>query len=186
LHGLVQARAITSSALNRKGAVEATAAVLAASLPVLQSATGATPTAQVLRAVCAGTNGGVVGHSDVVGLNLGRLGTVPVSGRPNQAIDLPQVLRVVVNEQVRGADGSLTVTALHIRLLGGGVTGQLGSGDIRLASATCGRGTKSVPPATTRPPTVRPTTPPGPRTSGQVSVVPAGAPQTGDGTRAAR
>lgn len=193
LHGVVHARAISSKATNIDGRVNATAEILGASLPVLAPALGATPRADVLRARCTGTPDGVTGSSEVVGLNLGRLGTVPITGKPNQTIDVPQVLRVVINEQVRAADGSLTVTALHVRLLGGSATGRLGSGDIRLASATCGLGTSITPP-----PTTPPTEPGGGGQGGggqqggggaqggggQVSVIPSGAPQTGDGTLA--
>ncbi|TDP91835.1 choice-of-anchor P family protein [Labedaea rhizosphaerae] len=200
LRGVVTAQAITSSTSRTATTVTARAAIVDLRLPVLAAALGGTPSVQVLRAKCTGTGMGTAGSSEIAGVNLGRLGTVPVTGAPNQTIDVPQVARIVLNEQVKDIDGSITVTALHVTLLGGSVTGKLGSGDIRLASATCGMG-----PGTTTPPTTPPTvpstptvptppphqptvTPNAPADQGghQVRVVPAGAPQTGDGSLAGR
>jgi hypothetical protein len=67
------------------------------------------------------TSGGptVSGSSDLVNLTIN--GTpVSVNGQPNQLVDVPGVLRVVVNEQVPSLDGntgSITVNALHVTLL---------------------------------------------------------------------
>lgn len=200
LRGVVNAQAITSSTDRTATTVSARAAIVDLRLPVLAAALGATPSVQVLRAKCTGTGMGSAGSSEIAGVSLGRLGNVPITGAPNQTIDVPQVARIVINEQVKDRDGSITVTALHVTLLGGSVTGKLGSGDIRLASATCGvgSGTPTIPP--TIPPTTPPTTPtvPGPppnkptvtpnapidQGAHQVRVVPAGAPQTGDGSLA--
>lgn len=195
LRGVVHAKAITSSSESSAGTVRVTAAILDARLPVLAGAVGGTPSVRVLRAKCVGTGAGVTGSSEIAGLDLGRLGTIPISGKPNQTVDVPQLARIVVNEQHRAADGSLTVTALHVSLLGGRVTNALGHGDIRLASATCGRGSGGT---TTTPPTT-PEQPGGGDGGGQtggdnggtggngsqVKVIPSGAPQTGDGTMAA-
>ncbi|MEC3976189.1 choice-of-anchor P family protein [Amycolatopsis sp. H20-H5] len=180
LKGLVTAKVITSSAKHNSetGTVTSTASIVDATLPVLAGLAGSTPKAKVISSKCASTGSDVSGVSEIVGLDLGRIGTLPVATSPNQEIGIPGVLQVIVNEQVRHDDGSLTVNALHIKLLGGKLTDALGSGDIVLASATCGKatGNGSPPPATTNP---APTTGPG-----QVKVVPAGAPQTGDGSLA--
>ncbi|GAB2997437.1 choice-of-anchor P family protein [Amycolatopsis acidiphila] len=175
LKGLVTAKAITSSANHSEssGQVRATASIVDAALPVLAPIAGRTPTAQAITAKCTSTADGVTGSSELAGLDLGRLGKLPVSTGPNREVGVPGVVRVIVNEQVRHADGSLTVNALHIELLGGKATAGLGSGDIVLASATCA--------AATTPPSTPATPAPG---GGQVSVIPAGAPQTGDGSLA--
>ena len=193
LRGVVTAQAITSSSARTATTVTTRAAIVDVRLPVLGAALGGTPSVQVLRAKCTGTGMGTAGSSEIAGVNLGRLGTIPVTGAPNQTIDVPQVARIVLNEQVKDLDGSLTVTALHVTLLGGSVTGKLGSGDIRLASATCGMGagttttppTKPTVPTPPNKPTVTPNAPVG-QGGHQVRVVPAGAPQTGDGSLAAQ
>ncbi|WP_236792499.1 choice-of-anchor P family protein [Amycolatopsis sp. GM8] len=187
LRGLVTARAITSAAehATSTGQVEANASIVDATLPVLAGLTGGTPSASVIAAKCASTASGVTGSSQVVGLDLGQLGTVPVAAAPNTALGLPGIVQVIVNEQIHHDDGSLTVNALHIKLLGGQLTGALGSGDIVLASATCGKAT--TPPDAPGTPDA-PSTPASPNATaaglGQVSIVPAGAPQTGDGSLA--
>ena len=196
LRGIIHARAITSSSESNStdGTVKGYAAILDATLPVLGTAVGGTPSARVLRARCTSTTTQVTGASQIVGLDLGRLGTIPISGEPNQTIEVPQIAKIVLNEQHRDSDGSLTVTALHVSLLGGTLTNALGHGDIRLASVTCGLGSGGT---TTTPPT----TPGGGGEGGggqtgddggngggqgsQVKVIPSGAPQTGDGTMAA-
>ncbi|MCU1679476.1 MAG: hypothetical protein JWQ81_215 [Amycolatopsis sp.] len=178
--GLLTAKAVTSTAKHSvdTGAVTATAAIVDATLPVLAPLAGSTPKARVISAKCASTADGVTGSSEIAGLDLGRIGKLPVAAPPNLALGIPGVLQVIVNEQIHHSDGSLTVNALHIKLLGGTLTNALGSGDIVLASATCGEATT--------PPTIPPTAPvtPVPAGPGQVTVVPAGAPQTGDGSLA--
>lgn len=186
LQGLLTAKAITSSAKHSaaSGEVSATASVVDAALAVLAPLAGSTPTARVISANCTSTADGVTGSSEIAGLDLGRIGKLPVGTGPNRELGVPGIVQVIVNEQVHHADGSLTVNALHITLLGGTAIAGLGSGDIVLASATCGEATAPPSEPTT------PTTSPAPAenhsgTSGQVSVIPAGAPQTGDGSLAA-
>lgn len=177
LKGLVTAKAVTSTAKHDvdTGSVTATAAIVDATLPLLAPLAGSTPKARVISSKCASTSEGVTGSSEIAGLDLGRIGKLPLATAPNQEIGIPGVLQVIVNEQVRHGDGSLTVNALHIKLLGGQLTQALGSGDIVLASATCGKATT---PATV------PAAPVPASGPGQVSVIPAGAPQTGDGSLA--
>ncbi|SEP53495.1 choice-of-anchor P family protein [Amycolatopsis saalfeldensis] len=180
LKGLITAKAVTSSAKqDGDGPVQAKAAVVDATLPVLAALAGSTPKASVISSECKSTADGITASSDLANLDLGRIGKLPVGTAPNQKIGVPGVVQVIVNEQIKHADGSLTVNALHVKLLGGKTLGALGSGDIVLASSTCGK----VAPAVVTTPTA-PAKPPvqGP---GQVTVVPAGAPETGDGTLAA-
>lgn len=175
LKGLVTASAISSSSVHdtATGDVKSKASIVDATLPVLQTVVGSTPSASVISATCTSTASGITGSSEIVGLKLGALGTVPVNAPANTTLADPLgLVKVIVNEQVTNADGSLTVNALHIKLLGGSALGAVGTGDIVLSSATCGKAT--TPPSAPAPA-------PGP---GQVSVVPAGAPQTGDGSLA--
>lgn len=175
LRGLVSAKAITSTSRydTSSGDVTSTAALVDVALPVLAPLAGATPTASVISAQCQSTAGGITGRSDLADLNLGKIGKI-AAATPNLTITVPGVLKIVADEQIHHADGSLTVNALDITLLGAGVLHALGHGQIVLASATCGPAT--APPTTT--------TTPAPAAPGEVSVVPAGAPETGDGSLA--
>ncbi|QRP44318.1 choice-of-anchor P family protein [Amycolatopsis sp. FDAARGOS 1241] len=183
LKGLVTAKAITSSAKRGDPDVTAKAAIVDAKLPVLAPLAGSTPKARVISSECTSTPDGIKASSELAGLDLGRIGKLPVGTAPNQKIGVPGVVQVIVNEQIKHEDGSVTVNALHIKLLDGKATGALGSGDIVLASSTCAKvaatttpGTPSTPTAPAKPPAEGP---------GQVSVIPAGAPETGDGSLAA-
>lgn len=174
LKGLVTAKAISSSVVSDANSVASKASIVEATLPVLAAVAGRTPSARLISARCAAENGHVTGSSDLAGVVLGRLGTIPAATGPNQRLGVPGVAEIVVNEQTQRYDGGLEVTALHVKLLGGDATGALGSGDIKLASVTCGPAPERAPEA-----------PPRPQAPGQVTVVPAGAPQTGDGSLAA-
>ena len=48
-----------------------------------------------------------------------------------------KIAEVIFNEQIKNNDGSLTVNAIHVKLLQG-VLGSIGTGDIIISSATCG------------------------------------------------
>jgi hypothetical protein len=195
--GLVSAKVITSLASYDKtsGNVTASAKLVHVALPVLAALAGHTPTASVISSQCHATSSGITGGSDLADLDLGRIGHVSVA-TPNLKVGIPGVLAVIANEQIHNADGSLTVNALDITLLGGSLTGAVGSGHIVLASSTCapatsqpgGSGpttTQTIPPTATSVPTSEPGAPSAPAPgSGEVSIVPAGAPETGDGTLA--
>ncbi|WP_031468741.1 choice-of-anchor P family protein [Sciscionella sediminilitoris] len=217
LKPIINASVVSSSSKHdaKSGKVTSSAKVVDATLPLLKGVVGKTPEASVITSKCVATSKGITGSSDLANLDLGKLGNIH-AGTPNLKIEIPEVAKIVANEQVKNSDGSLTVNALHVQLLGGKVTKALGSGDIVLASSTCGKATDSKP----NPPTDKPkpptTTPPhhgggdhngggnngggdhngggsnggstgGATTPGtpQVSVVPKGAPETGDGSLAA-
>ncbi|WP_329048440.1 choice-of-anchor P family protein [Amycolatopsis sp. NBC_01488] len=171
LEGLVTAKAISSSVVDGAGSVTARASVAEVTLPLLAAAAGRVPSIRLISARCASADGHVTGSSDLAGVNLGRLGTLPAATSPNRKLGIPGVAEVTVDEQTRRYDGTLEVTALHVKLLGGQATGALGSGDVKLASVSCGPSKERAPEAP-------------PKGPGQVVVVPAGAPQTGDGSLA--
>ena len=195
LKGLVSAKVITSSAVTDKGADTSSAKLVQVALPVLGTLAHRTPVASVITSQCHASPGGITGGSDLADLDLGVIGRVSVA-TPNLKLGIPGVLQVIANEQIHNADGSLTVNALDITLLGGTLTGAVGSGHIVLASSTCaavlgGGGPGATTTRTTSPtkspaPTSRSTSPHEPgQSTGQVSIVPVGAPETGDGTLAA-
>ncbi len=175
LGGLVVAKAVTSSVVvyPETGGVRSTGAVAGASLPVLAGLVGRAPSAGVLRAECVSGPDGVLGSATLTGVGPGDAGGGAGRRAAEQAVGVPGVVEVVVNEQVPAADGSLTVNAMRLRLLGGSETGRLGSGDLVLGSATCGRA-DAAPPVRSSSPTPRV------EAGRQVAVVPEGAPQTGD------
>ncbi|MEV0073481.1 MULTISPECIES: choice-of-anchor P family protein [unclassified Amycolatopsis] len=180
LKGLVTAKAVSSSAKKTDDKVASKASIVDTTLPVLAPLAGATPKARVISSECTSTPDGITASSELAGLDLGRIGKLPVGTAPNQKIGVPGVVQVIVNEQIKHDDGSLTVNALHVKLLGGKATGALGSGDIVLASSTCAKvaatpSTPTQPTAPAKPPAQGP---------GQVTVIPAGAPETGDGSLA--
>jgi hypothetical protein len=125
---------------DRTGGVGSWASTADVRLDLLATATGGV-TADLVEAECAATQKGVMGKSELVGLDLGRLGEVGVEPAPNTTLDVDllgvDVAEVVLNEQIRNADGSLTVNALHVRLIGGAAT-SVGAGDLVVSSVTCG------------------------------------------------
>ncbi|WP_454851861.1 choice-of-anchor P family protein [Promicromonospora soli] len=82
-------------------------------------------------ATCAG-DGSATGSTEMTLRIGGQL--VEITGEPNAVVELPGVARIVVNEQVENpdADHGLTVNALHLTALEGGVA------DVVVASATSG------------------------------------------------
>jgi len=101
-------------------------------------------TAKLVQASCTATQAGVTGNTRLVELDAGTLGAVDASPSPNTRIDVPDVLSITFNEQIANPDGSLTVNAIHVRLLGGNLA-KLGSGDVIVSSATCGPAGLPVP-----------------------------------------
>ncbi|AHH94611.1 choice-of-anchor P family protein [Kutzneria viridogrisea] len=142
LNGVLSTGVINASAHRDEdsGEVDAAASIVGAKVDLLK-ALGAPISADVIEARCTATQQGQHGSAKLAGVNLGALGKVAADPAPNTELALGlagvNIAKVVFNEQVRGEDGSLTVNAVHIRLLGG-VLGSIGSGDVVLASATCG------------------------------------------------
>lgn len=124
------------------GAVTATASTADVSLPLLQAI--GTVKAKLIAAKCEATQSGETGSATLTNATFGALGTLAVNPAANTKIDvtLPapigNVATLTLNEQINNPDGSLTVNAIHLHLLGGPGIGQLGSGDVIISSATCG------------------------------------------------
>ncbi|NBH07498.1 choice-of-anchor P family protein [Amycolatopsis sp. SID8362] len=160
-------------------------------------------TAEVLTAKCTAkaadvttTNpGGLTGSSTITGLTFFGQAITP-TGEVNQSQTIAGVGTIILNEQTTDpTDQSLTVNALHIKIDPNIDPTGATSGDIILGSATCGTYLAPAAPTTTpttapNPTTAPPTTPTTPggdsgSGSGTGTVVPEGAPETGDGSEAA-
>jgi len=96
-------------------------------------------TAVFVSAESVATCNGVSGSSEIVDLRVGGQSIV-VGTAPNQEVNVPGVLRLVINEQIDTSNGrtsSITVNALHLTLFTGD--------EVIVSSAhsdiTCGRGT---------------------------------------------
>ncbi|WP_326568154.1 choice-of-anchor P family protein [Amycolatopsis rhabdoformis] len=147
--GILATGAVTSSAMrdDNSGAVTAKASVAGVGLPLLGAALGKVNVG-VIQAVCTATQAGVTGSATLADANLGSLGKINANPAPNTQLQVAlgpvNVATLILNEQVKNPDGSLTVNALHLKLLGG-VIGALGSGDVILASAKCGPAAPPMP-----------------------------------------
>ncbi|GAB3005468.1 choice-of-anchor P family protein [Saccharothrix stipae] len=127
---------------DKTGGVGSRAGTADVRLDLLRTVTGGM-SAELVEAECAATQKGLTGKSRLVGLDLSRLADLypgpdlDVEPAPNTAVDLDllgvDVAKVVFNEQVRNTDGSLTVNAVRLTLVG-----SVGTGDLVLSSATCG------------------------------------------------
>ena len=141
----ILAAGVLNAAANKDtntGAVTATASTADLSLPLLQAI--GTVKAKLIAVKCEATQSGETGSATLTTATFGALGTLAVSPSANTKIDvaLPapigNVATLTLNEQINNPDGSLTVNAIHLHLLGGPGIGQLGSGDVIISSATCG------------------------------------------------
>jgi hypothetical protein len=149
LPGILTAGAVTTAAERdeNSGAVTAKASTADVGLPLLEAALG-TVGIKVVEAVCTATQKGVEGSTKLVGANLGSAGGVDAAPAANTRIKVGlgpvDVATITLNEQLRNKDGSLTVNALHVKLLGEGLTA-LGKGDVIVSSATCGPAAPPMP-----------------------------------------
>jgi hypothetical protein len=141
--GVLTAGLINASAHKdtNTGAVTAEASTADVTLPLL-SALGKVG-AKLIAAKCMATQAGETGSATLTDAKLGSLGTLAVNPAPNSTVDvkLPavgNVAKLILNEQIHNPDGSLTVNAVHLHLLGGHGIGALGDGDVIISSATCG------------------------------------------------
>ncbi|MFD9966240.1 choice-of-anchor P family protein [Amycolatopsis sp. NPDC058986] len=149
LTGILTAGAINTEAKrdDNSGAVTAKASTADVGLPLLQKALG-TVGVKAVEAVCTATQKGVEGSTTLVGANLGSLGAVDSKPAANTQLKVGlgpvNVATIILNEQIKNPDGSLTVNGLHVKLLGEGLDA-LGSGDVIVSSATCGPAAPPMP-----------------------------------------
>ncbi|QWF79596.1 choice-of-anchor P family protein [Amycolatopsis sp. CA-230715] len=134
---------------DNSGQVDAKASTANVGLPLLKAALGNVG-AKAIEATCVATQKGVTGSSTLVGANFGSLGSIPVTPAANTKLEVKipvigNVATVILNEQIKNPDGSLTVNALHVKLLGSDLAGAIGSGDVVISSATCGPAGLPVP-----------------------------------------
>jgi len=142
--GVASVGVITTSAMRNEstGQVDSRAATADVTVGVLGPTN--TITAELIEATCTATQEGVSGTSTLVGVDLGSLGDVDADPAPNTVIDLGSIASVTFNEQISNPDGSLTVNAVHIRLLGGTLS-SIGTGDVVVSQARCGPAALPIP-----------------------------------------
>ncbi|GHG39147.1 MULTISPECIES: choice-of-anchor P family protein [Amycolatopsis] len=147
--GILTAGVINAEAKRdeNSGAVTAKASTADVTLPLLKAALGDVGI-KLVEAVCTATQKGVEGSTKLVGANLGSVGAVDAAPAANTQIKVGlgalNVATIILNEQVKNPDGSLTVNAVHVKLLGGGLKA-LGDGDVIVSSATCGPAAPPMP-----------------------------------------
>ncbi|GHH47616.1 choice-of-anchor P family protein [Lentzea cavernae] len=142
LTGILKTGVINAAASRdeNSGGVYSRASTADVRLDLLSKVTGKI-SAELVEAECTATQKGLSGKSKLAGVNLGKLGQVNADPAANTKLDVQlagiKIAEVIFNEQVKNNDGSLTVNAIHIKLLQG-VLGSIGTGDVILSSATCG------------------------------------------------
>ncbi len=146
--GVLTTGVITSSASKNPntGAVTSTASTANVAVPLLSGLGNVSASAIV--ATCNATQAGNTGSSTLTNATLGSLGALAVNPAPNTVIQINiagiHVATLTLNEQIPNADGSLTVNAFHLHLLGGAI-GALGTGNVIISSATCGPAALPIP-----------------------------------------
>jgi hypothetical protein len=142
LTGILKTGVINASASRdeKSGGVYSRASTADVRVDLLSKVTGKI-SAELVEAECTATQQGLAGKSKLAGVNLGKLGQVNADPAANTKLDVQlagvKIAEVIFNEQIKNNDGSLTVNAIHIKLLQG-VLGSIGTGDVIISSATCG------------------------------------------------
>ncbi|MEV6713552.1 choice-of-anchor P family protein [Lentzea sp. NPDC051208] len=142
LTGILKTGVINASASRdeNSGGVYSRASTADVRVDLLSKVTGKI-SAELVEAECTATQKGLAGKAKLAGVNLGKLGQVNTDPAVNTKLDVQlagiKIAEVIFNEQVKNNDGSLTVNAIHIKLLQG-VLGSIGTGDVIISSATCG------------------------------------------------
>lgn len=147
LPGILKTGVINASASRDEssGGVYSRASTADVRVDLLAKVTGKI-SAELVEAECQATQKGLVGKSKLAGVNLGKLGqgsagSIGHDPAINTKLDVQlagvKIAEVIFNEQIKNNDGSLTVNAIHVKLLQG-VLGSIGTGDVIISSATCG------------------------------------------------
>src|SRR5947208_7668745 len=139
------------------GVVHASASVADVDLNALDGVGGDLKITAV-KAVCDATQTGTTGATTLAGVSLPYgLPSPSVTPAANSVIELSytdpvtatkyNVAKLVLNEQIHNPDGSLTVNAVHLTLLGVDApgVGTLAKGNVIISSATCGPAAPPVP-----------------------------------------
>lgn len=128
-----------TSGNSSQGTSSATAGTLA--LGVLGTAlTGYGISADAVSATCSATGSDITGSATVANLKVGTNSVVNATFTTQQnALVIPNVASVIIGEHITNANGSVTINALHITLLGGN------AGDIILGHVTCGPNVAPLP-----------------------------------------
>lgn len=142
LTGILKTGVMNASASRdeKSGGVYSRASTADVRVDLLAKVTGKI-SAELVEAECTATQKGLAGKSKLAGVNLGKLGQVNADPAANTVLDVQlagiKIAEVIFNEQLKNDDGSLTVNAIHIKLLQGKL-GSIGTGDVIISSATCG------------------------------------------------
>ncbi|HEX3648973.1 MAG TPA: choice-of-anchor P family protein [Pseudonocardiaceae bacterium] len=141
--GIVTAGVINTSATKDPSTGEVTASASTANVGLPLLAALGKVSVKLIAATCTATQSGETGSATLTDASLGSLGKLDTHPAKNTtiAIRLPvvgNVATLILNEQIKNKDGSLTVNAVHLHLLGGVGVGAIGSGDVIISSATCG------------------------------------------------
>jgi hypothetical protein len=142
LTGILKTGVINASASRdeKSGGVYSRASTADVRIDLLSKVTGKI-SAELVEAECQATQKGLAGKSKLAGVNLGKLGQVNADPAANTTLNVElagiKIAEVIFNEQIKNKDGSLTVNAIHVKLLQG-VLGSIGTGDVIISSATCG------------------------------------------------
>ncbi|MFS8105026.1 hypothetical protein LFM09_48795 [Lentzea alba] len=142
LTGILKTGVINASASRdeKSGGVYSRASTADVRVDLLSKVTGKI-SAELVEAECQATQKGLAGKSKLAGVNLGKLGQVNADPAANTVLNVElagiKIAEVILNEQIKNNDGSLTVNAIHIKLLQGKL-GSIGTGDVIISSATCG------------------------------------------------
>jgi hypothetical protein len=135
--GLLTTGAVTSSAqLDQNTGVVHTEAAIAGAKATIGLAT---INAGVVKSACDATQAGIKLTSTLANVTIPGV-QVPVDPAPNTTVNVLGLVSVVFNEQLDNQDGSRTVNAIHIKL-----NAVVGSGDVILASSTCGPAAPPMP-----------------------------------------
>jgi hypothetical protein len=97
--------------------------------------------ADAILAECIATTEGVAGNATLLNATVAGI-NIPVDPGPNTVVGVPGVLTIVLNEQTLNNDGSLTVTAMHITVLGALGTPLI---ELWLGTVTCGPNASTPP-----------------------------------------
>ena len=137
---LLRANALNASTSGDPASGTSTATGSAANVQVVPAAAGPSlVSASAVSATCQATPEGATGSATIVDGRINGTQALDVTPGANTVIQVPGVAKVTLNEQIQNPDGSLTVNALRVQLIGGDAA------DIIVGSATCGPNSEAPP-----------------------------------------